>query len=209
MNVTQENNGVECSICLEELDNGMETRVLQCGHIFHSECVDLWIKQHFTCPYCRHCEANINCYWLTLKAYGLSWFNKIRKYKYTLKRAHIEISRKNYVHRINLDFIRRILMKENTIKFFFLDGKKTTLFFSNPYPPFMALKQRLNEYYERQRAEIQRQRIQQQIRQIEQMERFRPVREAWVEEPQIQQHYINIDAVVEATDLDALVEDLD
>lgn len=193
MNLTQENlnefNSIECSICLDELNNGEETRLLQCGHLFHSACVDPWIKQYFNCPYCRQCEIDIDCYWLSLKDYGLSWLNKLRKYKYTLKKGYIEISRKKYIHRINLQFIKRLYSKNNTIVFFFTDGKKTTLWFRNTYAPFMALKRRLNDYYERRRLEIQRQQIQYQIQQIE---RFIP-RQAWAEEPQLANGYAEID----------------
>ena len=192
MNLAQENlneiNSIECSICLEELNNGHKNRVLQCGHIFHSACVDPWIKQNFNCPYCRHCETYIDCYWLSLKDYGLSWLNKLRKYKYTLKKDHIEISRKKYIYRINLQFIERVYSKNNTIIFSFLDGTKSTLWFRNAYAPFMALKRCLNDYYERQRLEIQRQQIQYQIQQIE---RFRP-RLAWTEEPQLENGYPEI-----------------
>ena len=52
----------------------------------------------------------------------------------------------------------------------------------------MALKRCLNDYYERQRLEIQRQQIQYQIQQIE---RFRP-RLAWTEEPQLENGYPEI-----------------
>ena len=192
MNLTQENlnefNSIECSICLDELNNGEETRVLQCGHFFHSACVDPWIKQNFNCPYCRQCENDIDCYWLSLKDYGLSWLNKMRKYKYTLKKNYVEISRKRYIHRINLQFIQRVYSKNNTIVFFLLNGTKTTLWFRNPYAPFMALKRSLNDYYERQRLEIQRQQIQYQIQQIE---RFVP-RQAWTEESQLENNYAEI-----------------
>lgn len=220
MNMTQENlnefSGVDCSICLEELNNGEKNRLLHCGHVFHTACIEPWIKTNFTCPYCRQCEANIDCYWLSLRDFGLSWLNKIRKYKYTLKKTHIEISRKKNVYRINLYFIRRIFFKNNTIVFFFIDGKKTTLLFKNAHPPFIALKQMLNDYYKRQQQEIQRQQqeiqrhqqeiqrqhIQHQIQQIRQMQQFRPI-QAWVEETQSENDF------ADANNIDDDVENLD
>lgn len=180
-----ESNNFECSICLDniDIDNGEKNRILQCGHIFHNECVKPWIKKYFTCPYCRHCQADMECYWLSLKSYGLTWINKLRKYKYTLKQDHIEIARKKYIHRINLHFIQRLYSINNTIVLFFLDGKKMTLWFRNVYTPFMALKRCLNDYYKRQRLEIQRQ--QYQIHQVEQLHHFIPT-QSWVEQPHLE-----------------------
>ena len=36
----------ECSICLEPYN-------LPCGHTYHKECIDEWLKKHNTCPGCR------------------------------------------------------------------------------------------------------------------------------------------------------------
>ncbi|KAK4348528.1 hypothetical protein RND71_031283 [Anisodus tanguticus] len=43
-----------CSICLGELMEGDEVRVLpQCMHIFHVPCIDVWLRSHRNCPLCR------------------------------------------------------------------------------------------------------------------------------------------------------------
>ncbi|EXB39583.1 RING-H2 finger protein ATL70 [Morus notabilis] len=43
-----------CSICLADYADSDELRLLpDCGHIFHINCVDLWLRQHPTCPICR------------------------------------------------------------------------------------------------------------------------------------------------------------
>ncbi|CAJ1402998.1 unnamed protein product [Effrenium voratum] len=43
-----------CSICLETFaENKAPTRLLPCGHTFHSACVDGWEESKGTCPICR------------------------------------------------------------------------------------------------------------------------------------------------------------
>ncbi|RLM64497.1 E3 ubiquitin-protein ligase EL5-like [Panicum miliaceum] len=45
---------LECAVCLAELADGEAARFLpRCGHGFHAECVDLWLRGHPTCPLCR------------------------------------------------------------------------------------------------------------------------------------------------------------
>ncbi|XP_076890420.1 RING-H2 finger protein ATL60-like [Bidens hawaiensis] len=47
--------GLECSVCLTELEQGEKTRVLpKCNHAFHAECIDMWFHSHSTCPICRN-----------------------------------------------------------------------------------------------------------------------------------------------------------
>jgi hypothetical protein len=48
-----------CSICqshvLEDLSGGANTwrRIRQCGHMFHTSCIDRWFSQNIHCPLCR------------------------------------------------------------------------------------------------------------------------------------------------------------
>ncbi|XP_072954661.1 RING-H2 finger protein ATL66 [Typha angustifolia] len=45
---------VQCSICLSSLVEGEKVRVLpSCGHCFHPECVDAWLRTQSSCPLCR------------------------------------------------------------------------------------------------------------------------------------------------------------
>lgn len=41
-----------CSICQEPLTSA--TRIRQCGHCFHSACIDQWFSMNPRCPVCRH-----------------------------------------------------------------------------------------------------------------------------------------------------------
>ncbi|AFN83557.1 hypothetical protein EROM_081410 [Encephalitozoon romaleae SJ-2008] len=42
-----------CIICLEDFEDGGCVRNLGCGHVFHRECIDKWLRKNFVCPVCR------------------------------------------------------------------------------------------------------------------------------------------------------------
>ena len=42
-----------CCICLTEYEENQVIRMLPCGHHYHRECVDEWLKVNATCPTCR------------------------------------------------------------------------------------------------------------------------------------------------------------
>lgn len=44
----------ECAICLDDFVDGETCRVLiVCNHIYHSSCIDQWLKFQLNCPICR------------------------------------------------------------------------------------------------------------------------------------------------------------
>lgn len=43
-----------CSICMEQYARGDEVKTLPCLHCFHAACVDRWLREHHTCPVCKH-----------------------------------------------------------------------------------------------------------------------------------------------------------
>ncbi|EAY88970.1 hypothetical protein OsI_10456 [Oryza sativa Indica Group] len=43
----------ECSICLDGFYDGDELIKLRCGHRFHSNCLEPWVRKCADCPYCR------------------------------------------------------------------------------------------------------------------------------------------------------------
>uniref|UniRef100_A0A0E0KCR2 RING-type E3 ubiquitin transferase n=1 Tax=Oryza punctata TaxID=4537 RepID=A0A0E0KCR2_ORYPU len=43
-----------CAVCLEDVRTGeMVRRLPACGHLFHEDCVDVWLRVHRTCSLCR------------------------------------------------------------------------------------------------------------------------------------------------------------
>eukprot|EP01087_Luapelamoeba_hula_P002577 TRINITY_DN1223_c0_g1_i1.p1 TRINITY_DN1223_c0_g1~~TRINITY_DN1223_c0_g1_i1.p1 ORF type:complete len:319 (-),score=62.49 TRINITY_DN1223_c0_g1_i1:203-1159(-) len=43
-----------CTICQEDFVSGDNATKLPCTHAYHSDCVLQWLKDHHTCPVCRH-----------------------------------------------------------------------------------------------------------------------------------------------------------
>ena len=153
-NVDSNNN--ECSICLDDINNGQPIRVLDCEHIIHRDCVEKWINIYSTCPYCRQCEKNIECYWLWLKPYNLSWINKRFKYKYTLKKGYFEITRKKQVHTVNLYTVKHVHVRGNIITFTFYNNRKFLLWFKDAYGPFNELYKELDKLALQRRQQRER-----------------------------------------------------
>uniref|UniRef100_A0ACD5U2Z8 Uncharacterized protein n=1 Tax=Avena sativa TaxID=4498 RepID=A0ACD5U2Z8_AVESA len=50
----EEEQEAECSICISALAAGDKVKALPpCGHCFHPDCVDAWLRSHPSCPLCR------------------------------------------------------------------------------------------------------------------------------------------------------------
>ncbi|XVF20048.1 hypothetical protein REPUB_Repub11eG0164700 [Reevesia pubescens] len=60
-NEEKERNCTEsCAICLEELKDGDQCRVLsKCNHLFHQLCIDSWLVKAMNCPLCRGSVHNL------------------------------------------------------------------------------------------------------------------------------------------------------
>lgn len=44
----------ECAVCLNEFQDGEKLRSIpNCGHVFHIDCIDIWLQNNANCPLCR------------------------------------------------------------------------------------------------------------------------------------------------------------
>jgi hypothetical protein len=43
-----------CTVCLEDFESDERGTQLPCNHYFHKECLSPWLKEHNSCPTCRH-----------------------------------------------------------------------------------------------------------------------------------------------------------
>ncbi|KAF3445957.1 hypothetical protein FNV43_RR11134 [Rhamnella rubrinervis] len=45
---------LECAVCLNEFQDDETLRLIpKCDHVFHPDCIDMWLISHSTCPVCR------------------------------------------------------------------------------------------------------------------------------------------------------------
>ncbi|CAN0112020.1 unnamed protein product, partial [Heterosigma akashiwo] len=45
--------GQTCSVCLGEYARGETLTLLGCGHHFHADCLDEWLRRRRVCPLCK------------------------------------------------------------------------------------------------------------------------------------------------------------
>lgn len=57
--INDENNENNCIICLDNFSNGNEYYELNCGHIFHPNCIRKWYSANGNCPICRGSNNNV------------------------------------------------------------------------------------------------------------------------------------------------------
>jgi E3 ubiquitin-protein ligase synoviolin len=51
-----------CLVCREDLTPGQSCKKLSCGHVFHLECLRLWLQHQQTCPLCRYRFVTVALY---------------------------------------------------------------------------------------------------------------------------------------------------
>ena len=50
---TRNNSSDNCCICMENLNDNNNIKILNCGHSFHRNCINQWNRNHPSCPLCR------------------------------------------------------------------------------------------------------------------------------------------------------------
>lgn len=51
----QANSDNECAVCLGEFEENEKLRIIpNCGHVFHIDCIDVWLQNNPNCPLCRN-----------------------------------------------------------------------------------------------------------------------------------------------------------
>lgn len=45
---------LQCSVCLDDFEIGVEVKEMPCKHKFHSKCIFPWLELHSSCPVCRY-----------------------------------------------------------------------------------------------------------------------------------------------------------
>lgn len=50
----EEEEADKCAVCLGEYEDGEDVKELPCMHMFHTECVDQWLKLNRICPVCKN-----------------------------------------------------------------------------------------------------------------------------------------------------------
>jgi prefoldin subunit 5 len=44
-----------CAVCMEDL--GTKVSACPCGHVYHTDCINKWMRQQRTCPQCKACAV--------------------------------------------------------------------------------------------------------------------------------------------------------
>jgi len=52
--------GETCSICIDEFDSQHQIYKLECGHVFHKECILRWMNNESRCPLCNKTYGSIS-----------------------------------------------------------------------------------------------------------------------------------------------------
>ena len=43
---------IRCIICLEDMKYNEDLILVKCSHIYHSKCIEIWLKKKSICPLC-------------------------------------------------------------------------------------------------------------------------------------------------------------
>lgn len=130
----------ECSICLDDITDRTPIRTLKCGHVFHKGCIEQWFKKYITCPYCRNCELDIDCFWLWLQPYNLSFFNRFFKYKLIINKNSICLQRKKNIYIFSYKRIKRVRANNKKLQLLLGNNSIITILCKDTYATYETIK---------------------------------------------------------------------
>lgn len=106
-----------CSICLEDLNENIMA-LDECGHSYHTQCIENWLQYNVTCPMCRKIVKNYNFKGEYLK---YPWFPLYTQTcTLIINDNSIEIKLNGpVIMKLKLNKIKTIIMYENTITFMY------------------------------------------------------------------------------------------
>lgn len=53
INKQQVQDGLTCIVCQDDYQEGELAKKMPCGHLYHRQCLDMWLEKDNSCPTCR------------------------------------------------------------------------------------------------------------------------------------------------------------
>ena len=105
----------ECPICFENY-NDSNLMTTNCGHNFHTKCINIWLEENYDCPMCRQliCTTFNAKY---IKNPFLPFFYKKCALTIDLNKKTILIQYTNKIDRLDFCDIKEIYLNRNCVVF--------------------------------------------------------------------------------------------
>ena len=124
---------MECSICLDYLENYQYIQLINCKHMFHKSCIGEWTQNQNTCPLCRtnisnyfHAKINNNIFnknvIIEVKENKISIYKNIRNFNSTN-----DTDKLNEITNISFIQIKQLRVFDKICKIYFLKVNENSL----------------------------------------------------------------------------------
>ena len=105
----------ECPICFES-NNDFNITTTNCGHRFHTKCIDIWLEENYDCPMCRQLICT-KFYAKYVKNPFFPFFYKKCALTIDLNRKTIIIQYANKIEMLNFCDIKEIYLNRTYVVF--------------------------------------------------------------------------------------------